>query len=564
LEDFIFIMKIFTNGIKTFFLLLIIGNFISFNAGKSSNNPAEDVFVPQIKKEDSTKSLNALERDIDRIINDADLKGARFSVAVYSLDTKHYYFRKNIGDMLTPASVTKLFTCFSAYFKYGCDYKIKTQILANSEIKNGVLNGNLYIKGHGDAIFSTSDLNSLVEQLKKSGLKAVTGSVIADGSYFDDITDRFQYSGDRDVVQGVQPITALSIDQNIVTVNVRGSEGGRPVTVELIPPSDAFKLNITARTTGRAPAHKSPVKGSHGYRSRKSRYASNIYNEYSLKETGFGGPLLAQKRSARIRENHSGINVSVKNLSDGNQQIIVSGSLDPEKSYIYKHHILKPVLAVAGALRNRLIASGISVKGSYSEITTENEGLKKQLNLLAEFSRPMPDIISPMMKHSDNYLAENFFKIVGASGKLKNNAKEAKIYMSAMLDSLRFNCEECTFNDGSGLSRRNKVNAETLIKILDYTSRSSFGKSYDTTFSIAGVDGTLKNRMIGTLAENNLHAKTGTHGNVSALTGYVKTLDGERLAFAMIFNGFNVNHFKAIENEIGRTLAQFFYYNIEK
>ena len=85
----------------------------------------------------------------------------------------------------------------------------------------------------------------------------------------------------------------------------------------------------------------------------------------------------------------------------------------------------------------------------------------------------------------------------------------------------------------------------------------------DTCLSIAGTDGTLRGRMTGTLAENNLHAKTGTHGNVSALAGVVKTLDGEPIAFSFIFNGSNVGVYKQIENQLGILISEFFYFNRE-
>jgi D-alanyl-D-alanine carboxypeptidase len=147
---------------------------------------------------------------------------------------------------------------------------------------------------------------------------------------------------------------------------------------------------------------------------------------------------------------------------------------------------------------------------------------------------------------------------------MKNNAKETRQIIFDVFDSLKIPCGECLFYDGSGLSRRNKITAEALIRILEITSHSNFSSDLDSCLAIAGVDGTVKSRMSGTLAENNLLAKTGTHGNVSALTGYVRTLDGERLSYAFMFNGSAVNHFKQTENELGKLLAQFFYFNMER
>ena len=182
--------------------------------------------------------------------------------------------------------------------------------------------------------------------------------------------------------------------------------------------------------------------------------------------------------------------------------------------------------------------------------------------MIAEFERYLVDIISPTMKNSDNYYAENIFKIIGAnSGKMRDNAKEAKQIILKVLDTINIPCIDCQFNDGSGLSRRNKVSAESVIKLLESTYYSPLRRILDTTMAIAGYDGTIRNRMVGTLAEQNLKAKTGTHSNVSGLCGIVKTLDGEPIAFSFIFNGANVGVYKQIENQLGILLSEFFYFN---
>lgn len=92
--------------------------------------------------------------------------------------------------------------------------------------------------------------------------------------------------------------------------------------------------------------------------------------------------------------------------------------------------------------------------------------------------------------------------------------------------------------DGSGLSRSALMSAETVVKLLRYMDGASSREQFIAALPVSGVDGTLRNRMKGTVAEGRVRAKTGSLTGVSALSGYLETMHGERLVFAIIFNGF--------------------------
>ena len=94
------------------------------------------------------------------------------------------------------------------------------------------------------------------------------------------------------------------------------------------------------------------------------------------------------------------------------------------------------------------------------------------------------------------------------------------------------------YADGSGLSRLNLISADALVRILKYMHRHPHFRCFYDALAIAGVDGTLATRMKRTKAENNVHAKTGTFANASALSGYVQTADGEMLAFSILANNY--------------------------
>ena len=92
--------------------------------------------------------------------------------------------------------------------------------------------------------------------------------------------------------------------------------------------------------------------------------------------------------------------------------------------------------------------------------------------------------------------------------------------------------------DGSGLSRRDTISAETLLAVLQRMHDASGASPFMTALPLAGVDGTLRERMKSTPAAGNVRAKTGTMSNIRSMAGYVKTRDGEALAFVAIVNNF--------------------------
>jgi D-alanyl-D-alanine carboxypeptidase/D-alanyl-D-alanine-endopeptidase (penicillin-binding protein 4) len=92
--------------------------------------------------------------------------------------------------------------------------------------------------------------------------------------------------------------------------------------------------------------------------------------------------------------------------------------------------------------------------------------------------------------------------------------------------------------DGSGLSRNDMVTAEATLQLLTYMRRHRYATAFRDALPIAGVDGTLRNRMKGTVAENNLRAKTGTLSAASSLSGFVTTAAGEELVFSIMVNNY--------------------------
>lgn len=499
----------------------------------------------KFSSEDSAKSLVFLKKQIHNVIKKYEGKHTNLGIAIYSLDKNDYYFKYNFDSYFIPASLTKLFTTVAALNKFGPNFLVKTSVYASGKITNGVLYGNLYIYGRGDALLSSSDIDLIAEKIKSSGIKHITGGVVADPTFFDSQTDRFIYSGDADVVQKTQPITSLSLEKNVINVIVTaGSIYGRYVSAQAIPNSEAIRLIVTAKV-GRDIGH-SPLQ--------KQTMEERNYGDQNV--------LLAQHKQTRhpvpTSRDKKKFTVSSSVNQEGIQEIVVSGNLPAGSSRTYSFFIENPPLVVAGALKSRLVNLGVRVDGPISEGQVNFESV----SVVIEFERRLIDILVEMDKNSENYLAETVFKMLGAyDKKMTSNSKEAIRYIFALLDSLQIPCLECKMYDGSGLSRRNRFSPESIIYLLKFAMSNPRISLIDSLLPISGYDGTLKTRMLGTRAEGRVFAKTGTHSNASGLAGFVRTLDNERLVFAFMFNGELVGTYKKIEDELCQILAEFFYFH---
>jgi len=320
-----------------------------------------------------------------------------------------------------------------------------------------------------------------------------------------------------------------------------GSVPGRPANVQIIPSSAAFVVNNNVKVTGGTP------KKSLGNISNRVKGFNSFH---FADEQNYGDK---RKRATKTKASRRGISIQTNLQKNGKQIISVSGNLPLNSNQKYSFKIQNPELVVAGAFYNRLVANGIEVTGT---VDVKHIPDINQVSKLSEFGRDLCSMISEINKNSDNYLAENLFKIVGATFHSNSNNKISAINCyQDFAKKLNIDFSNVSLNDGSGLSRRNKVTAETIVKLLVSAANSDFADCFGKSLSIAGVDGTLKKRMIGTKSQNNLIGKTGTHKNVSALAGYVNSLDGDTYAFAIVSNGWAIGEYKNLENTIGEMLS---------
>jgi D-alanyl-D-alanine carboxypeptidase/D-alanyl-D-alanine-endopeptidase (penicillin-binding protein 4) len=183
----------------------------------------------------------------------------------------------------------------------------------------------------------------------------------------------------------------------------------------------------------------------------------------------------------------------------------------------------------------------------------------KMETLFTYVSPPLRLILPALMKPSQNQIAEILLKTIGLERGGMGTADSATTIVAQQLLAWGVQPDGFAIYDGSGLSRHDLVSPETLVRVLDRIQRDTAFAVYYNAMPIAGVDGTLKDRMKGTPAEGNVHAKTGSLGGARSLSGYVTSADGERLIFSILANNWTtpssaVTH---VGDEIAAALASY-------
>jgi D-alanyl-D-alanine carboxypeptidase len=401
-------------------------------------------------------SKNEIKTRIEDVLNQLPAS-CNPAVLVYNPLTKDTIFSLNKTLSVIPASNTKLFTTVVALSVMGSDYQLSTKLLTNDKnFKDGIINGNLYIKGYGNSLFTTKDLIELVDKIKSMGIKRITGNIIGDDYYFDELYTRKDWINDEETNVSLPPISALVLDRN--------------------------------RT-------------------------------FETKRIKF-----RKRRKVFYRE----VTVA-KNISN-------------------------PPLFIANVLRAKLISAGIRVDKAAIKGLTPNDAVT-----LADSYILLKDLIQTINKHSDNFLAECLFKTIGAVA--TGNQGNSFYSTQTIIKFLKANgiyTNGTSIVDGSGLSRYDLVTVSAIVGLLEktYFDMGHF-KDFYNSLSVAGIDGTLRHRMMGTAAENNFHGKTGTLNGVSSLSGYVSTKKGTDLIVSIIFDfqSHGANYYRGIENKIVEILS---------
>ncbi|HYV49365.1 MAG TPA: D-alanyl-D-alanine carboxypeptidase/D-alanyl-D-alanine-endopeptidase [Myxococcaceae bacterium] len=428
----------------------------------------------------------ALKKALLEVLDRPSLKTARVSFELDSLDTGEKLLQQNADELLNPASNVKLVTAAASLWKLGPEYRFETEFLTDNEYRDGRAKV-LYVRGKGDPSITNERLYGMVTEIFHAGLHEV-GDVVVDDSWFDGERLAPGFDQDKSDRSYNAPTGAVSINWNSVGVYVRAGTGpGQKGVVEIEPASDFFVVE-NGLTTG----------------SRKYR-RFNIVSEPA---------------------------------PDNKQRIKVMGAIPPDQSAVatYKK-IDNPTFYFGHTLKQMLLMRGIKVHGRVRAGLTP-DGAKV---LSVAQSETFDLILKRMNKHSSNFVAEMLIKTLGAEvgGKPGTFAKGIEVVEDFLEKEVGIPRGTYVMKNGSGINDTNRFSSAQFTKILRYMfTNEAYAPEYVSALGIAGKDGTLKYRMEGSDAVGRLRAKTGTLFNVTALSGYVQAVGGERFIFSVLVNDF--------------------------
>ncbi|QLB21438.1 serine-type D-Ala-D-Ala carboxypeptidase [Vespertiliibacter pulmonis] len=416
--------------------------------------------------------------------------GVSVSVIAKNLETGQIIAEHQSQAFMLPASTQKVFTALATKLALPDDFRFQTAFLSKGNIENGTLKGDLIAKFTGDPTLSHIQLTKLVEELGKQGIRQITGNLILDTSVF---TSHNKASGwiwnDLSLCFSAQP-AAVNIDHNCFYANLEASQpAGSPVTV-------------------------------------------NVPAEYPVQVFS----------SAYVAENADVPYCLLDAVVSDNNRYHIKGCLArQDKPFGLSFAVQDPTAYGASMIQAKLKHSGIKFSGQVQVATKPQTGL-----LLAEhYSVPLSDLVKKMMKKSDNQIADTLFRTI-ANQKYKRSAS-FPLASQALRDILKKQANIDLANgvivDGSGLSRHNLVNAQTMLDALVFIAKNEEQLHLFETFPIAGVDGTLSGRgsVITAPLANNLIAKTGALKGVYNLAGFMSNVRGERIAFVEFINGYSTS-----------------------
>jgi len=447
-----------------------------------------------------TTSDAALVATLDQLLADTRLNGGLVGLQVLDAASGTVIYSHNADQRVIPASNEKLMTSAAALEVLGKDYKFHTYTRYSGTKSGKTVSGNLYLRGQGDPTMTYAQFDSLATAVAKAGITKFTGSLVADDTWFDRVPLGLDWSWQDETYADTAPITALTVaadanfDTGAVSIQSKpGSATGKAATLTLTPANSVVKI-VNKTTTGAAGSADTVT-------------ATRAHGTNTITVTG----------SSPLKATTAGVD-------------LVS--------------VLDPTQVAIGVFRDALKRHGVTVTGGNTTGATPSSA--KQITDHA--SIPLSQLLPPFLKLSNNGHAELLTKAMGRakSPTVAGSWSTGLAAGSAALKSLGVNTSVISMGDGSGLSRRDWLTTGQIATLLSAAQSRPWFATWYAALPIAGnsdpmIGGTLRSRMVGTAAANNVHAKTGTLTAVNALSGYVTDASGRKLVFSSVANNALVN-----------------------
>lgn len=430
---------------------------------------------------------DALPAPVAEALRNARVPVSSVAVVIQQAGADRPSLRHQAGVAMNPASTMKLVTTYAALEILGPAYRWKTEATLEGTLRDGVLAGNLVLKGAGDPKLNLEAFWMLLRALRGKGLREIRGDLVLDRSYFAPAQgDPGGFDGDAFRPYNVLPDALLVNYKSLRFTFVPAPENG------------AVRLSVEPRPG-----------------------ALEVVNVLKLSEGGcpegraFRDLLMPSFDAAKQRAIFAGQYPA----SCGEKELNVA--------------LLEPNDHVAGVMRQLWAEMGGTWNGTVREARV-SAGLPP---FHVHESPPLGEIVRDVNKFSNNVMARQLFLTLGAerAGAPANSAKSSDA-IKAWLAQLGIAAPELVMENGSGLSRTERISAATLAAVLQAAWRGSVMPEFIASMPIAAVDGTMRRRLKGEGVSGNAHIKTGLLSDVRSMAGYVLDARGHRQIVVMLIN----------------------------
>jgi D-alanyl-D-alanine carboxypeptidase/D-alanyl-D-alanine-endopeptidase (penicillin-binding protein 4) len=465
------------------------------------------------KRPSTRADIAAFRGRVERILSAPEVIRGYWGLFVQDADTGEVLFAQNADRYFLPASNAKLFTAALALATLGPDYRFHTAIMTLAAIDaNGALQGDLALIGRGDPNLSNRKvpfesrtardgppekiLAELADAVVARGIKQITGDVIADDSYFAGGAYPSGWAIDDMLWNYGVPVSAIEINDGTLFIELRPGESTASPAVYT---SDSL---------------------------------AGIYQIHNFVSTD---PRGSEQKLAVERE-------------PGSTDIFLRGTMPvgaPPHSLGIA--IDRPAEYAAALLKNLLEARGIHVYGHARARHAQESGavftslLPRAQTVLAEhISQPLSEALRVMNKISQNLHAELLLRTAAREKTGDSSADAAIQFEEDFRKGIGLTDADAIMTDASGLSRKDMVTPQSEVMLLRWAAKQPWYEFFRASLPVAGVDGTLTDRMAHTPAAEHIWAKTGSLSHVDSLAGYATTARGAHLVFSFIGNNHNL------------------------
>jgi serine-type D-Ala-D-Ala carboxypeptidase/endopeptidase (penicillin-binding protein 4) len=440
---------------------------------------------------------------IDSMVKQPKFSNAHWGVLIVDPERGDTLYSHNAGKLFMPASNQKIITGAVALALLGPEYQFSTVFAARGTVEGGVLRGDLVVQGRGDPSMSDhmrgdvmQSLRAVPDSLRAHDVRYVSGKLQRGGDAFPDAWHGFGWGWDDFDAAYSAGVDELFFNEGMFTVIVRGGQ------------REGARANITVRPDIGFPSIRSTV-------TTVRRPDSSRTADGTMRLPRPRGPVASM-------DSASGLVTLAGEVAVGDSVAVDVAYRDPGLAYLY-------------ALRRTLVDQALTLEGGLDPRAARDTAATLD-TLFVMKSPPLREILPALEKPSQNQIAEIFFKTLGLERAGVGSADSGRAVIERQLAAWGIAPTSFAVRDGSGLSRHDYVAPDAIVRVLDAMRRSPNFAVFRDALPLAGVDGTIKNRMLGTAAAGNVHAKTGFVDKARSLSGYVTTADGRLLIFSLLCN----------------------------